>query len=430
MSDLDPEPELDFTGERKRLATVALFMLVGVNVMNQVDRQIMSVLVEPVREDLGLSDTQIGLLVGLAFALFYTFAGLPIARLADRGNRRKLIVVSLTLWSGMTAVCGFAQNFVQLLLARVGVGVGEAGCAPAAQSLISDYFPPSHRARSLATYQLGVPIGIFVGSVVGGTLSDVLPWRQVFFVFGAPGLLLALVTYFVLKEPARGSWDGQSDSDEVEPISQVLRFLWSLPAMRHILIAASLHTLTLSAQVTFNFAFLTRVHGLTGAQAGWAIGLLNAVFGTFGTYMGGWIGDRLGPRDARWYIWSLGLGAIASIPFSVFAYITESATLAVVALSLGVIGSYMYAGAVHAVSQSLAKPRMRAMSAAIMLFSMNLFGYGFGPPLAGVLSDILGGEGALRYALAGMNIVLLWSCLHYWLSARTYREDLRVSRAA
>lgn len=425
---MSQSPPPEFAGERKRLAQVALFMLVGVNVMNQVDRQIMSVLIEPVRMDLGLTDTEIGLLVGLAFALFYTFAGLPIARLADRGNRRKLIVVSLTLWSAMTAVCGLAQNFVQLLLARVGVGVGEAGCAPAAQSLISDYFPQTHRARSLATYQLGVPIGIFIGSVVGGTLSDVLPWRQVFFVFGAPGLLLAVVTYFVLKEPARGEWDGLAET-EVEPIGDVLRFFWSLPAMRHILIAASLHTLTLSAQVTFNFAFLTRVHELSGAQAGWAIGLLNAVFGTFGTYMGGWVGDRFGPKDARWYIWCLGLGALASVPFSVLAYLTESAFLAVVALSIGVVGSYMYAGAVHAVSQSLAKPRMRAMSAAIMLFSMNLFGYGFGPPLAGMLSDVLGGESALRYALALMNIVLLWSCIHYWLAARTYREDLQVSRA-
>jgi len=394
--------------------------------MSQLDRQIMNVLVEPVRKDLGLSDTEIGLLVGLAFAVFYSFAGLPLARFADRGNRRNLIVAALTVWSLMTAACGLARNFVELFLARVGVGVGEAGCSPSAHSLISDYFPPDHRGRALATFQLGVPIGILVGSILGGFLYDRLEWRMVFFIFGAPGLLLALVTRFVLREPRRAQEEGQAEGQAapaIQPVGDVLRFLWRLPAMRHLLIAGTLQTLALAAHVTFNFTFLTRVHELSGTQAGTIIGLLTGVFGGAGTYLGGWLGDRYGVADVRWYIWWIAIGAAFSIPFSVLAYLTPAVPIAVGSLAIGVVGSYAYAGAIHAVAQSLAKPRMRAMTAAIMLFSMNLLGYGLGPPLAGLISDLLGGEGALRYSLAVMNAVLVWSCAHYLLAARTYRED-------
>ncbi len=410
-------------GVRVAVARRALAILVAVNVMSQLDRQIMNVLVEPVRRDLGLSDAEIGLLVGVAFALFYSIAGLPIARIADRGNRRNLIAIALSIWSLMTAFCGLARNFVELFVARIGVGVGEAGCAPPAQSLISDYFPVRQRARALSIYQLGVTIGILVGSIGGGFLSDHFDWRTVFFIVGLPGLALAIFTRLELPEPPRGLSDGLADTG-VEPIGQVLRFLWRLPAMRHVLIAATLHTLCLAAQVTFNFAFLGRAHGLSGTEAGFAIGLLSGIAGGIGTLAGGWLGDRFGARDPRWVLWWLAIGAAFSVPFSVFAYLTPHAAWAVACLAIGAIGSYMYTGAAHAIAQSLAKPRMRAMTAAIMLFSMNLLGYGLGPPLAGLVSDALGGEDALRYALAAMNGVLLLSCVHYLLAARTYREDL------
>jgi len=416
-----------FTPERMQAAKGALAMLVTVNVMSQLDRQVMNVLIPEIQLDLSLSDADAGWLVGFAFAVCYSIAGIPLARFADRGSRRNLIVIALGVWSAMTAFCGLARNFVQLFVARIGVGVGEAGCAPAAQSLIGDYFPAHHRGRALATYQLGVPIGILIGSIVGGALSDHLPWRTVFLVFGLPGLGLAIVTRFVLKEPARGTFDagpGRSGAAEVEPLGVVFRFFVERPAMRHVLAAATLQTLVVGAQVTFNFMFLTRVHALTGTQAGLVIGLLNGVFGVVGTYLGGWLGDRFGSRDARWYVWWLAIGAAASIPFSLAAYLAEAAWLSIVALSISVIGSYMYAGAVHAVSQSLAKPRMRAMTAAIMLLSMNLIGYGLGPPIAGSLSDALGGDQALRYSLALMNLGLIWACVHYLLCARTYRADL------
>jgi predicted MFS family arabinose efflux permease len=410
--------ESEFTGERRRVALVSLAMLVAVNVMSQLDRQIMSVLVEPIRKDLALSDTQIGLLVGLAFAFFYTIAGFPIARLADRGNRRNLIVAALSLWSLMTAACGLARSYAELFIARVGVGVGEAGCAPPAQSILSDSFPPERRGRALATYQLGVPIGLLIGLSGGGYLADHFHWRSVFFLVGLPGLALALVARFIVREPGRGP------SESVEPVGTVLRFLSRMPAMRHHMLACSLHTLTLAATATFNFPFLVRVHGFSSTDAGLTIGLLTGVAGGFGTYAGGWLGDRFAHRDPRWRIWWLAIGAVVSIPFSLVGYLSENITLSIASLTIGVIGSFLYTGAGHAVAQSLAKPRMRAMTAATMLFSMNLFGYGVGPALAGAISDALGGEAALRYALAVMNLVLLWAALHYVLATRTYRADL------
>ncbi len=412
-----------FSGLRRHTAQTTLAILVAVNVMSQLDRQIMNVLLPKIQPDLLLSDAQAGWLAGFAFAVCYSIAGLPLARFADRGSRSGLIVVALTVWSGMTAACGFARSFVELFIARIGVGIGEAGCAPAAHSLISDHFPRAHRGRALATYQLGVPIGILLGSVVGGSLSDHLDWRSVFFVFGLPGIALALFTRATLREPERGGFDGNPDPG-VEPVGEILRFFVRRPAMRQILVAATLHTLAVGAQVTFNFTFLTRVHDLTGTQAGIVIGLLTGIFGGIGTYLGGWLGDRFGARDARWYLWWLALGGLASIPFSIAAYLVPSTPVAVVALSLSVVGSYFYTGACHVVAQSLARPRMRAITASIMLFSMNLLGYGIGPPIAGAISDALGGEDALRYALALMNVVLLWACLHYWLASRTYREDL------
>jgi predicted MFS family arabinose efflux permease len=416
--------EIAFEGRRRRQAQTALAILVVVNVMSQLDRQVMNVLLPPVQQDLGLSDTQAGLLVGLAFAVCYSFAGLPLARFADRGSRTALITAALAVWSAMTVACGLARSFVELFVARIGVGFGEAGCAPAAHSLLSDSFPSRHRGRALATYQLGVPIGILLGSILGGTLSDHFSWRTVFLCFGAPGLALALWTRVVLKDPPRGGIDGRRDTG-VEPIGEIVRFFGRCPAMRQNLVAATLHTLAVGAQVSFNFTFLTRVHELSGTEAGLVTGLLTGIFGGIGTYLGGWLGDRFGARDPRWYLWWLAIGGLVSIPFSVLAYLVPSTPVAIAALSVSVVGSYLYTGACHVVAQSLARPRMRAITASIMLFSMNLLGYGLGAPIAGLVSDALGGGDAIRYALAIMNIVLAWACLHYWLASRTYREDLR-----
>ncbi len=415
--------EAEFVGARRRVAYVSLGMLVVVNVMSQLDRQIMSVLIEPIRQDLELSDGEMGFVVGMAFAVFYTLAGLPLGRLADRVNRRNVIVTVLTFWSVMTAACGLARGYWTLFAARVGVGIGEAGCAPAAQSILADSFPPERVGRALASYQMAIPIGILVGLAGGGWLSDHYPWRQVFMMVGLPGVLVAVVAFFVIREP------GRNPKDPVEPMFDVLRDLLRLPTIRQHGMALSIQTLTLAATASFNFPFMIRVHGLSGSEAGILIGLITGIAGGLGTYLGGYFGDYFALRDPRWRIGCLGVGAVASIPFTMFAYLTDDLTLSVIGLTLGVIGSYMYAGAGHAVSQSLATPRRRAMTAAAMLFAMNLFGYGGGPVVAGMLSDAFGGEESIRYALAIMQVFLVWAAVHYWLAMRTYREDLAATSA-
>ncbi len=408
----------EFTGASRRTAQISLGLLVLVNVMSQLDRQIMSVLVESIRIDLDLTDTQIGVVVGVAFAVFYTLAGLPLGRLADRANRRTVIVSVLSFWSLATAACGLAQSYWQLFAARVGVGIGEAGCAPAAQSILSETFPRERIGRALSTYQMAIPIGILFGLAGGGYLADHYHWRTVFMMVGLPGLLVAVIVRVFLKEPPR------SDSEEVEPVASVLSTLFAMPTIRQHMLACSIQTMTLAATATFNFAFMVRVHGLSNTEAGIIIGLITGIAGGFGTYMGGYLGDRFAPKDPRWRIGWLAIGAVSSVPFTISAYLTSSLPLTIVGLTLGVVGSYMYAGAGHAVAQSLVGPRMRAMTAASMLFAMNLFGYGAGPVVAGWISDAFGGDEALRYSLAVMNMLLLWAAVHYWLASRTYREDL------
>lgn len=416
--------EAEFVGDRRRVAYVSLGMLIVVNVMSQLDRQIMSVLIGPIRTDLGLSDTQSGLVIGAAFSVFYTIAGIPLGRLADLANRRNVIVTVLTFWSLMTAACGFARGYWTLFAARVGVGIGEAGCAPAAQSILADSFPAERVGRALSSYQMAIPIGILVGLAGGGWLSDHFDWRQVFMIIGLPGIAVAAIAFFVIREPARNL------AEPVEPLRQVVSELLALPTLRQHFLALSIQTLTLAATASFNVEFMRRVHDMSGTQAGLTIGLITGIAGGFGTYLGGFLGDRLSIQDPRWRIGCLGVGALSSIPFTVFAYLTNDLMLSLVGLTLGVIGSYMYAGAGHAVAQSLVSQRRRATAAATALFAMNLFGYGGGPVVTGVISDAFGGEESIRFALAWMQAFLLWAAFHYYRATRTYRADLAATRGA
>ena len=407
----------------------ALGLLFVVYTVNHVDRQIMHILIEPVRLDLGLSDAQMGALVGAAFALFYTLAGLPIARWADRGNRRNIISIALAIWSAMTVASGLAWNFLTLMAARVGVGVGEAGCTPPAHSLISDYFPEKRRATALSAYALGVPVGTLLGLAFGGILADQLGWRTAFFVVGAPGILLALLTRLTLPEPPRGRSDATADLS-IQPLGEVLRFVWSLRSIRHVLLAASLQTLTLAGWGAWQATFLIRVHELTLTQAGIALGLIAGIAGGVGTFGGGWLSDRLSARDPRWYLWLPALGALVSLPFSLIAFSTGSVSLALGFMAVASLGNHVYSAVGHAVVQSLVKPRMRAVMSAIALFGMNLLGFGVGPWAVGVISEELGGGAALRGAMLWASLFMVWACVHYVLAARSYRRDLLAKNAS
>lgn len=405
-----------------------LGLLLVIYVVNTIDRQVMNILIEPVREEFLLSDAQMGWLVGGAFAIFYTLAGFPIARLADRGNRRDIISMALLVWSLMTVACGMVTNFWQLMAARVGVGVGEAGCTPPAHSILSDSFPIERRASAISIYSLGVPIGTLFGMAAGGYLAQEMGWRTAFFAVGAPGILLAIVTRLSMREPARGAFD-RAAVGAIEPLGVVLRFMWGLRSMRHMLVGAAVQTLFLAAAATFHASFLLRVHGMSLAEAGLQLGLIAGLVGGTSVMLAGVLADRLGVRDLRWHFWVPALGALGSIPFSLLAYSTSDARVAVAMIACATLGNHMYSGLGHAVMQGLVKPRMRALTSATALFVMNLVGFGLGPVVLGLLSDALGGEAQIRYALLCLIACLVWSSLHYALGSRRYREELLLKDA-
>lgn len=401
----------------------SLVLLLVIYIVNNVDRQIMNVLVEPVKRDLGLSDGQIGWLIGGSFALFYTVAGFPIARLADRGNRRNIIAVALVVWSAMTVVCGLARTFPQLLVARIGVGVGEAGCTPPAHSMLSDTFPLAKRATAISIYGLGVPIGMLIGLAFGGYLADEVGWQAAFMVVGAPGLLLAGVAYWTLDEPTRGAFDARGDR-ALEPVAESWRFMARLPSIRHMLAAAALQTLYLAGVAAFHSSYLVRVHGLSVAQSGLWLGLIAGFAGGFAVYSSGVLADRLGRIDLRWHWWVPALGNLISLPFSILAYTADDATSAITWLAVSTLGSHQYSALTHAVLQGLVKPRMRATMSATALFAMNAVGFGIGPVVVGELSDYYGGGTELRKALLMLIVFMLWAAVHLLMGARTYRRDL------
>jgi len=412
----------------------ALGLLVVVNIFNFLDRQILSILLEPIKRELQLSDTRMGFLTGIAFAIFYTFLGIPIARWADRGVRRTIIALGLAVWSGMTALTGLAQNFTQLALARIGVGVGEAACSPPAQSLLSDYFPPERRATVLSIFALGIPIGIMIGYLAGGWINHHFGWRTAFFVVGSPGLVLALILWLTLREPPRGHSEGlrASEPTATESTSEVLRFMWRLRSFRHLSLAAALHALCGYGALTFIPAFMMRVHGMTNtAELGLWLGLIAGPFAGLGTFLGGTLSDRLATRkkNARWYLWLPASATLLGVPSTFLFYLWPEGRTALLLSIPGSILSPMWLGPTAAMIQGMVKLRMRATASAIMLFIINLIGLGLGPQAVGALSDLLApsyGHESLRYSLLMVVAVgNTWSAVHYFLAARTLREDLK-----
>jgi predicted MFS family arabinose efflux permease len=404
-------------------ARYTLGLLLVIYVVNQIDRQIMNILIEPVKNDLSLDDTQMGWLVGGAFAIFYTFAGFPIARMADRGNRRNIITLALFVWSAMTIASGLARNFIQLMAARIAVGIGEAGCTPPAHSILSDSFPPERRATAISVYSLGVPIGMLFGLAFGGFLADELGWQMAFFIVGTPGIALALLTRLTLTEPERGTHDSGSDAS-VESLGETLGFMLGLPSMRQMLLGCAAQTLCLAGIGAFHASFLVRVHELSLTQAGIVLGLISGLAGSASIMAAGWLADRLGAHDLRWYWWIPAAGALLSIPFGLVAYTTDDPRLSIAMIACATLANHTYSGLGHAVMQNLAKPRMRAMTSATALFVMNLVGFGLGPIVLGALSDHFGGGAQIRYALVTLLLFLAWASLHYLWGARSYRKDL------
>jgi predicted MFS family arabinose efflux permease len=410
-------------------AALILGVLMLVNVVNFIDRQLPFILIESIKADLHLSDSEIGILAGLSFAIVYSFAAFPLAFLADRWSARHMLVLSLSLWSVMTAAAGFAKSFGFLLTARTGVAAGEAGCAPAAHSLIARLFPANRRAFVLSIYSLGVPIGSMTGLVLGGWINDVASWRTAFLIVGLPGLVLSLLVWAVLPRNIRPA---AAPTERPVGLTEGVRYLFGLRSFRHMAAATSLFGCGSYAINVFASAFLIRVHGLTTAQAGLGFGLAFGLGGFAGTFLGGAIADRLAKRDPAWMQRLPAIGQLLCFPVALGAWLVPSAGVSIVLLGLTYVTGLLYFAPSFATAQMLAPDRMRASAVATLNFGLTLVGSSVGPIGVGWVSDRLApqyGHLSLRYALCLMGITILWSGWHFWRASRLLRADLERSQA-
>ena len=406
----------------------ALGVLTVAYVFNFLDRQILTILQESIKAELRLMDWQLGLLSGIAFALFYVSLGIPIARWADKGNRRNIVSIAIATWSFMTAVCGLAQNFGQMLLARIGVAVGEAGGSPPSHSMISDLFPPHRRATAFSIYSMGVYIGILCGFLIGGWVNDFYGWRMAFIIIGIPGILWALLVRFTLREPIRGQSEKAEKVLEAPPIGDVFRLLWSRKSFRHLSLAAGLHSLVGYGVGHWIASYFIRAYELTstGELATW-LGLIVGIAGGAGTVIGGFLADKCGRRDRRWYLWIPSLASLLAIPCSLLVYLLESYYLA---LSMYIIPQFlasMFIGPTVAMTHGVVSARMRAVASSILFLVLNLIGLGLGSFVIGILSDVLTpgfGRDALKYALMIVVLTYAWASFHFWRASKTIEEDL------
>ena len=424
MKKLPGTEDQDYSAGYKRFVLV---MLTIVYAFNFIDRQILVILQEPIKADMGLSDTQLGLLSGFSFALVYVTAGIPIAYWADRGNRRNILCLSLTVWSGMTAVSGLVANYGQLLLARIGVGLGEAGGSPPAHSMISDYFRPENRGTALSFYSTGIYMGILLGFLFGGVIAEAFGWRMAFFVVGVPGVIFAIVLRFTVREPQRGRWDQGSEPEHKPSLSDTLDVLRRRRSFWYIALGCALSAYVGYGNGNFFPSFLMRNHGMGLAEVGVVLALVSGLAGAIGTFLGGYLSDRYGSVDKRWYLWIPMAGIAVSFPPYIYLLLTESKSGLLTAMAITSVLNTLYLGPSIAMSHALVPPAMRALTSAILLFVLNMIGLGLGPFLTGLSSDLLQpayGEQSLRYSMLITAQVKLLSVLMFFQGARYLIHDL------
>ena len=404
-----------------------LFIMMLAYTINIADRYVMSTVLEPIRLELGLSDSGVAFLTGVSLALFYVTMGLPLSWIADRHNRRNLLAISMTIWSGMTALCGLSQGYMQLLLARIGVGIGEAGGTPACNSIVGDYFPADRRAMAMTIFALGAPIGAWLGADMAGAVAAKYGWRAAFFVLGIPGLLLALVIFLTIKEPARGQLDAVSESD-APSFKETMRFLWSQKAAVHGMMGSGLSAFWGWGLMWFTPTFIQRTYGLDVGEAGAVVGPIHLIMGIGASLLMAWVVAQPAYRDPRKIVRLLAVvTGLATIP-SIIAYWTDSLQLATLMWWIFIPAIYFYIGPAFALVQNLSPPKMRAMAVAVALLIANVFNLIIAPQGVGLLSDYFAGpDGAdaasLRLALLVLAPTGFWAAFHYWRAEKYIVED-------
>jgi MFS family permease len=432
-----PAPVIPTQPEFSRARTnYSVALLIVVYTFAFIDRNIVSVLLQPISEEFGLTDTQLGFFGGTAFGIFYAILGVPIARIADRVPRKRIIAFALLFWSAFTALQAAATGFLSLAIARVMVGVGEAGCSPPAHSIVSDMNAPERRARALAIYAFGIPIGGALGVLIGSVMRSAFGWREALLVVGLPGLVLAVIVLLTLPEPTRGYWEGGAAARRAAPqegLRDVYRFLSKLPSFWHLAFAGALHAFYGYGAASFNPVFFERSHEMSPLHYGYIASAIGLTAGVLGTYLGGWLGDRYGRRDVRSYPAVPGIGSVLTVPVIFAVYLAPNPDLALAISLISSVASGLYLGPTFAMTQAIVPVRMRAQAAAILLLVLNLIGLGLGPQFVGWLSELLKpafGVESVRWALLStISIGAAWSAIHYWFASKTLGRDLEAQKA-
>ncbi|MEP0518874.1 MAG: MFS transporter [Hyphomicrobiales bacterium] len=391
-----------------------LLLLTAIFAVNSLDRQILSILLDPIGREFALSDTQLGLLSGLMFAVVFVLFGFPVAKLAARGNRRNIVSIAAMVWSSLTIVMAGAQNFTQLALARLGVGIGEAGCVAPAHSMISDLYPEERRTSAMSTFVVGANLGILFAFLIGGIAGQYLGWRWAFVIAGVPGLILALLLRFTVQESVRDVSAPQSDRSL---FLETFKYIWNDRGLFHAMIGLSIVGIFTFGTLAWNPTFIIRNHQLPLAQLGLFLALTIGVGGALGTWLSGQIADRLGDRDARWRIGIVIIAIIIPKPFGILYLFTETTQLALSFYVAGAVLAGVFWGPTFAYLHSRIPTHMRPMATAIFMFAFNLVGVGIGPTLIGLSSDMMFsdlGPQSLTYALLVVQISGIWAAWHYW----------------
>ena len=406
---------VDIKTQNRQERGYTLFLLLLVFIASHVDRQIVAILQEPIRIAFDLTDTQLGVLTGFAFALFYATLGMPMAMWADRRNRRNLIAFSISLWSAMTVACAAAGQYWQLLAARIGVAVGEAGSNPPSHSIIADLYQPAERATAMAIFGLGVNFGIMFGFLIGGWVNDWVGWRWAFVIAGAPGLLIALAVRFTMKEPPRGLSDGLNSEVQPPPFSLVVRTMWRDNRIRQLLLSNALISMAGYAAIAWAPVYFQRIHGFSTSESGTFLALGIGLGGGLGTFLGGALADKLSKISEGWRAWIVSFSILAYLPAGYLCYQSIDPFWAIFWFTGPATLGGVYIGVNFAILQSLAPVEMRAVMASINLFVLNIIGLGLGAFSVGMISDLMSpttGVDSLRYGLMFTLLLMLWGGIH------------------